>query len=256
MFDDHIDGAEFEFHRRRLFGDFDSKALNDGEALVGAAGGDRDGGGLEVVGRDGEDRFVRGRWCGEFGGLFGGWGLPSGFEIIGRDIEEHIDVDGAEVPLNGDEFVVGGECVAHACGRCIGRCTWRVASNAQRGVWGSGLVGGGGIGGEVVFGAFERRDESDFDAIVSLNPSQRVVGVLEEEVPDIFGQTECVGHTYFLSGPKGRRTGGVWSALAVKARQVWVEAKGWWGVEVLFSSGARADPSFDPCCTRSKGVQL
>lgn len=107
-----------------------------------------------------------------------------------------------------------------------------------------------------MFGAFERRDESDFDAVVSLNPSQRVVGVLEEEVPDIFGQTECVGHAYFLSGPKGRRTGGVWSALAVKARQVWMEAEGVGGVWVLFSSGARADPSFDPCYTQRKGVQL
>lgn len=108
-----------------------------------------------------------------------------------------------------------------------------------------------------MFGAFERRDESDFDAVVSLNPSQRVIGVLEEEIPDIFGQTECVGHRYFLSGPKRRRTGGVWSALAVKARWFWVEAKGVGGVWVLFFSGTRADPSFDPCCVRrSKGVQL
>lgn len=156
---------------------------------------------MEIVGGDGKDRFFGGGRTGKFGGLFGGWCLACGFEIIRRDIEEQIDIDGAEVALNGDKFVVGGEGIAHACGRHIlGGRTRIFGGDTQIGcgrilLWRCGLLWmRRRRGGQIMFGAFERRDQADFNAIMILHPSEGMAWVLEKEVPDICRQAEFAGH--------------------------------------------------------------
>ncbi len=51
----------------------------------------------------------------------------------------------------------------------------------------------------------------------------------------------------FLGGPRGRRIGGVWSALLVEARWALEEQVCVCCVAMLLLSEVFADPSFDPC---------